>query len=334
MKFLDYLQDKIFIIILNIISMLLLLGYLILIGNTIAEVNLILIAWSVIFFAILFSMFLKRKKYLNKLLETCIGLDKKYLIAEIVKTPQIFDDVIYLEVLRLANKSMMEEIADIVQERKEYKEYIETWVHEIKTPVSAMILLCENNKSEANRKILSQIEKANNLIEQALFYAKSEDVEKDYLIKEINLSGIMKNSLSSNKQFLISNNISIEMDIKDTVFSDSKWIEFILNQIIINSVKYKATSLKFVSKSINRRVDFEIQDNGIGIDESDLSRIFDKGFVGKNGREIEKSTGIGLYICKRLCDNLGIGISIKSKIHEYTVCTLSFPKCGYIEMKD
>lgn len=153
----------------------------------------------------------------------------------------------------------------------------------------------------------------NNYIEQALYYARSANVEKDYLIREVLLSEIISKVLVKNKQFLIENGTHILMnDCNNSVLTDEKWLEFIVMQIINNAVQYKSNDileLKICSIESNNGVKLIISDNGIGILESDIPRIFDKGYTGRNGRKNNSSTGLGLYLCKKLCDKLSVDIS-------------------------
>ena len=129
---------------------------------------------------------------------------------------------------------------------------------------------------------------------------------------------------------MLENNIEFEVDLKAfSVNSDKKWLEFIINQVINNSIKYKKENesiIKIESSENKDKVTLEIYDNGIGIPEKDLKRVFDKSFTGTNGRDKVKSTGMGLYIVKKLCDKLGHNISIESKENEYTKVILEFGK--------
>lgn len=338
MSFTSYLKDKIYTMILHIVCIILLSAFLESMGNSVSEILLIIIAWILIVSVYFFADFYGRKKYLKKLLDTAEKLEQKYLISVVMDKPHRLDDLIYYRILKLANKSMLEKITSIKNERKEYKEYIEQWVHEIKTPIAAMKLICENNKNEKTRKLLSQLEKTDRFVEQALFYARSENIEKDYLIKEVLVTDIVHQAVLRNKLLLIQNNVSIKIENCDyTVFTDSKWVEFILNQIIINAVKYKKVEneeIKINSRIIKNGVAVYIEDNGIGIVGSDLSRIFDKGFTGKNGRTYGQSTGIGLYLCKKLCDKLGLEISAESKENKFTRLTIFFPKGTFVKMQD
>lgn len=146
---------------------------------------------------------------------------------------------IYFRLLKTALKSMTDEVTEIRRLKVEYKDFMEQWIHEIKVPITGVQLLCENNKTEIMRKIIAQTELMEQSIEKVLFYARLGNVEKDYLIKEISLKQCVLEVLSRNKQFLIHNRVCVHTDsISDFVYSDSKWLGFIINQIIFNSIKY------------------------------------------------------------------------------------------------
>lgn len=243
---------------------------------------------------------------------------------------------IYFQLLKTALKSMTDEVTEICRLNMEYKDFIEQWIHEIKVPITGVSLLCENNKTEIMRKIIAQTELMDQSIEKVLFYARLGSVEKDYLIKEISLKQCVLEVLSRNKQFLIHNSACVHTDfISDLVYSDSKWLGFIINQIIFNSIKYcsdKPPVIQIRSKDMGDYVTLSITDNGIGIKPSEVNRVFDKGFVGSNGRMRKKSTGIGLYLCDQLCLKLGIGIDIESEVARYTTVLLHFPKSSYLNV--
>lgn len=324
MRLVDYLRDHVHIVSLNLIGMVLLACYLRTIGNGMSEILLIGMTWLGIGVATLLIDFCRRRKYLVSLMKMCKQLDKRYLIAEVMGKPQISEDKIYAEVLRLANKSMMEEIIAIKEERKAYKEYIEQWVHEIKTPLAAMQLICENDKTQSNQKLLIELERMQHFTEQVLFYARSETVEKDYFVKETELGECVEQAVLANKKLLIGHGVHIEIEVENKVYTDGKWLTFILNQLIQNSVKYGATEIKFTSRREVEGIVLAVYDNGIGIATSDLPRVFDKGFVGINGRIHNKSTGIGLYLCHKLSQKLGFDMRIRSKVGSYTEVRLLF----------
>ncbi len=331
MKWSAFLKDRVMILILQVFCMLALCGYLLLLGNTLGETLLIILVWILILAVYLGKTYWNRKQYFGRLLSTARSLEQAYLITEVMERPAQEEDRQYYQLLKLADKSMMETITAIRHERREYKEYVEQWVHEIKTPIAAIKLTCENNKSEITRRILTEVEKTDNYVEQALFYARSENVENDYLIKQVSLKDCVHGSVVHNKRLMIQNGVGMDLGNLDyLVLTDSKWVEFILNQLLVNAVKYRreeAPVIRINARAFGNQVELAIEDNGIGIVESDLPRIFEKGFTGNNGRnDGQHSTGIGLYLCKRLCDKMGIGIQVLSEQGKYTRFLLRFPR--------
>ena len=236
------------------------------------------------------------------------------------------EDQVYYQLLKMAGKSMLEQIGEVERERLAYKEYIEQWIHEIKTPITAMKLLCENHRMDWTKELLLELEKTNRFTEQALYYARSEHTEKDYSVREMALSQVVHQAIADNKYLLLQSGMRLEVEeMQDTVYSDEKWVRFILNQLIANAVKYR-TEQPVLRISTHKRQDqvvLVMEDNGIGIAASDLPRIFEKGFTGQNGRMVQQSTGIGLYLCKRLCEKLGIGIAAESS-EQGTAISLAF----------
>jgi signal transduction histidine kinase len=325
-NFSKYLYEKLGIILLIVSFIFIQNLFLYLIGVVFNVVLLITISFIICSFVYYIIDFLRIRNYYIKMLELIDGLKQKYLISELLEKPEKYENYIYYYALKKANKSMCEEINNINLSKQQYQEYIEEWVHEIKTPISYLSLLSVNLK---NDNILNEVTKINNLVEQVLYFARSDNVEKDYFIKEINLSDIIHSVLIKNKSVLLKENFNIKTDSLDkSVFTDEKWLNYIINQIINNSIKYadkKEKHIKFYANEDNNGVILTIEDNGTGINKSDLPRIFDKGFTGTN-REKQHSTGIGLYICKKLCDKLNILINAESKESEFTKINITFPK--------
>ncbi len=322
----QYLKNQLPVILINLLGILALALFLLVNGNPVSVILFLAAVWLAVVIFCFIIFYFSRKSYLEQLLEMTEQLEERYLIPEVMAVPKRSDDQVFYQILKMTEKSMLEEIGEIQRERKEYKEYIEQWIHEVKTPITAMKLLCENNRSPLTRDMLAEMEHINRFTEQALYYARSEHTEKDYSIREIRLSGVVHDAIADNKYLLRQNNVSITVNnLEHTVYSDDKWLRFILNQIIGNSIKYRTEkpALSFFSTKKNDQILLSIEDNGMGIQKSDLSRIFEKGFTGQNGRIIQTSTGIGLYLCRRLCDKLGIGITAYSEGNGTTI-TLSF----------
>lgn len=199
-------------------------------------------------------------------------------------------------------------------------------------------MVIENNKNEVTKSIDEELDKVEVYIEQALFYARSNTVEKDYYIKKVNLRDIVNESIKKNKSVLIQEQAKINIhDVDFEVSTDNKWVVFILNQIIQNSRKYSKQNenleIELYAKQGKENVILYIKDNGIGIKKGEITRAFEKGFTGTNGRlSNEKSTGIGLYLCRKLCDKLGIAIELNSIQSEGTEVRLVFPKSSYVSI--
>ena len=282
--------------------------------------------------------YFKRKKFYDNLLNMLEKLDEKYLITEIIKTPNFLEGQIFKNSLEQIDKSMLENVNKYKYMTEDYKEYIELWIHEIKIPIATSKMVIENNKNAITKSIDEELDKVENYIEQALFYARSNTVEKDYYIRKVVLKEIVNESIKKNKSSLIQEKISIDIhDLDIEVNTDNKWIVFILNQIIQNSIKYRKKENSVIEIYANQgkeNVILYIKDNGIGIKQGEITRVFEKGFTGTNGRlSNKKSTGIGLYLCKKLCNKLGIGIELNSVQNEGTEVKLVFPQNSYIELK-
>ena len=323
----QYLRDQLPVLMVNLLGMLALSLFLMANGNDLQIVLFILTLWLLILVLCLLFFYFSRKKYLNRLLDMAEQLEERYLLPEVMRIPERADDQVFYHLMKMAEKSMLERIGGIQRERKEYKEYIEQWIHEVKTPLTAMKLICENNRCSFTRDLMAELENVNRFTEQALYFARSEHTEKDYSVREICLSDVVHEAIADNKYLLRQNHVTIAVeDMDHVVYTDDKWVRFILDQLISNAVKYRTDQpvLHFFTRIENDRVLLSVEDNGIGIPAGDLPRIFEKGFTGENGRRIHSSTGIGLYLCRRLCDKLGIGISASSR-GQGTTISLSFP---------
>lgn len=334
MKISEYIKDKINYILALAIYIIIISTYLKAISLTYSTIFIVIFITFTFFVLAFLISYYKTSKYLKNIEKTMDKLPEKYLITEILQKPRSAEKLAYYRILKRANKSMLENVTDIKEKQKDYKEYIESWVHEIKIPITSAKLLCENNKSDITNKIDEDIEEVNNYVEQALFYARMDQVSNDFMIREISLNEVIKNVLARNKKIMIQNNMKVELkDVNIKCYTDEKWLEFILNQIITNSIKYRNDNnavIKITGIQNKENIILKIKDNGIGIKKSEIDRIFDKGFTGTNGRNQTKSTGIGLYLCKRLCEGIGMEIDADSKENEYTEIVIIIPRAKKI----
>ncbi len=281
--------------------------------------------------------FNRRKKFYNKLLNDLDLLDKKYLITEMIDKPDFYEGEIFYDALYEIDKSMAEKIKEYSLSIQDFKEYIEMWIHEVKLPLASLNLIVHNHRELSDKKITEQLKRLDDDIEQVLYYVRSENAEKDYMINETELNKVISNVAMKNKDILLENNIDFEVEVGNKkVLTDSKWLEFIVNQIVSNSIKYIRNNvehlIKITAEENNKIIILKIYDNGIGIGKSDIPKVFDKTFTGNNGRKIETSTGMGLYIAKQLCKKLGHKITIDSKENEYTEVSILFNKDDFLNV--
>lgn len=337
MNFKDYLKDKI-LYILTLLFIVATFEIILIPFNIHKFVKIYIKVVPVIMFsACFFIEYYKKSKYYNNLKNKLEDLEEKYLIAEIIETSDFSEGRILKEVLQETGKSMLENVNNYKHLNEEYKEYVELWIHEVKIPIATGKMIIENNKNEVTESIDEELDKIENYVEQALFYARSNVPEKDYYVKKQNLTEIINTAILKNKRSLLQNKVKLNLhELNNTqVYTDSKWCIFIINQIIQNAVKYSKNNNKEIEIfSINNKenVTLHIKDNGIGIKRGEISRVFEKGFTGTNGRKInQKSTGMGLYLCKKLCDKLGLKIELNSEENIGTEIILVFPKSSFIQ---
>lgn len=339
MKLIKYLLDKIPQIIISIMGFTITIFML----NAFKVESTLKIAITIIFFiACIFNIgidYFRKYKFYQSLSNTLDVLDKKYLILEMINKPNFYEGEIFYQTLYDINKSMIENVKEYNLSIIDFKEYVEMWIHEVKIPISSLTLLIHNNQEKIDKRYVEQIRKLDNYIDQILYYVRSENAEKDYIIKEKSLQEIIKNVALKNKDDLLASKVKLDVNVNNIkVLTDAKWLEFILNQIINNSIKYKRNNvesyIKIIAKEDKEKTYLSIYDNGIGIPKKDIPRVFEKSFTGENGRITAKSTGIGLYIVKKLCDKLGHKINIESKKNEYTKITIIFYNNDFYKIKD
>ena len=321
MKLRDYLKDKIIIIILVILTYFILLSFMI--GFKIIDE----FRWcfTVIYFLLFITLFLydyfRKYFFYKEILSKLDLLDEKYLICELVSKPNFLDGEILYQMLYEINKSMNENIRDYRSKINDFKEYVELWIHEVKIPLSALILYTHNKKT--SKALVKEINKVDNYLEQILYYIRVENTEVDYIIKEVDLNKVIREVMLKNKDVLLERNIDIISDVNNIkVLTDYKWLEFMINQVISNSMKYMRDiddkKIEIKAYKQNKHIVLEILDNGMGIPASDIGRVLNKTFTGQNGRKVPGSTGMGLYIVNNLCKKLGHKLEIDSIEGEYT----------------
>lgn len=281
---------------------------------------LLILLCNIIYLGLMIYFYI-RKWIFQKKLNNIIYDDTTLLYSEL-SLPEAFDSDTKLihDITEHANRNYRKIIKNFEMNDLEYKEFIELWIHEIKTPLSAIYLLNKNEKIE------DELNRIDNNLNFALYYAKSNAINKDYFIQSLSLKLLLSNTIKKHKNIFLSKKISPILFEEDVfINSDQKWLEFVLFQIIDNALKYSHPNSKidFTIQTFNHRIRLNIIDYGLGIPKHDLPRVFEKGFSGSN-REIEKSTGLGLYLVKKICDQLNHHIEIQSHDSK-TIVSIDFP---------
>lgn len=316
----------------------------------------LIVAFTVLFtgfwLGILIWDFFRKRKFYDMLVTQVEQLDQKYLVLEMLTKPEFYEGEIVYQELYETHKSMAENVSNYKRSIDDFKDYIEMWIHEVKIPIASLVLMCHNHKAkEATvihadetaeewdmRKLYEQVRRLDSMIDQVLYYVRAEHAEKDYLIKEVSLKELVKRVALHNKDNLLENRVDLSVDVDGTVTTDAKWLEFILNQLLNNSMKYRREDVQpeihiytEMQKDSARLI---VKDNGVGVSPADLPRVFDKSFTGENGRIKAKSTGMGLYIAKKLCSQLGHKIEIESVVWEGTCVFITIFKSDYYKMNE
>lgn len=326
MKFYHYLYDKKYF----------LLFYVILMGlvSTIIFLDpLVKVHWSnllylnILCFTVLLIYLISSYIYHSKMLHDL----KNDIEVGNMPFPRTYLQKEYYDIIYQLLEEKQNVVVDYLNRQKEHMDYTNSWVHEVKTPIATLRLLLEFHPIEKEIKdsLEEEIDSIDDYIEQALYFSRIDDFAKDYLISDYDLADLVKSVIKRNKKAFISKNVNIFIDQLDfNVKTDAKWLTYILNQVIGNSLKYTPSEglIKVYGEQVPEGIRLIVEDNGIGILPEDLPRIFEKSFTGQNGRINKKSTGLGLYMAKRLCEKLGHRISAESQVNQYSKIIIFFPK--------
>lgn len=281
--------------------------------------------------------YLRRRGYYRRLAAMAEGLAREgraYLAAELA------EERVFQEALRLGSKSMADELARMRADQRAYRDYVETWVHEVKTPIVAARLAAANDPCPVAEAMDVELGRVEGFVDQALYYARSTSVDRDFQVREVVLADVARAAVRSCARTLIDAGVAPELtDLDLTVRADPKWLEFCLRQVLVNAAKYRRDADALAGEPARVRLrarrrqtgldawetELFVEDNGVGIPACDLARVWDRGFTGENGRRYARSTGIGLYLVRELCAKMGLGVSCDSEPGAWTRVSVTFP---------
>ena len=256
------------------------------------------------------------------------GLDQKQLFAECAPKPEGLWERELFALMHQSGQAMVGAVSEAQAAQREYREYVEQWVPEIKTPITAARLISRTVGPDTRRRLERELAQIDAHVERALFYARAESPEKDLVIRETSLEELADQALQSHRALLIQSGVRVETrDLDQRVYTDGKWVCFLLGQLLQNAARYRSAQpvVTLSARALGRRVELTVEDNGIGIPAHELPRIFDRGFTGSNGRSRGGSTGMGLYLARRLATALEVELRAASEEGKGTRMTLLFP---------
>ena len=234
--------------------------------------------------------------------------------------------------LAQALRSREEELADRENRAAGYEEYVELWAHEIKTPVSLLALVLDNHAGEFSEDVALKLEtvrtRTQSLVEQMLYYARTEGERKDWRFERIDLAEAVEDVVADFRPLLAERGFTVDVQVDPApVMADARGLSFILSQVVANAVKYAgdAPELVFSTEAGEDGTVLRIQDNGCGCKACDLPFVFEKGFTGSGPQKV-KATGMGLYLAREVARELGLGIWVESTWQEGFAVLISFPQ--------
>ncbi|MBK1811818.1 sensor histidine kinase [Clostridium sp. YIM B02505] len=294
-------------------------------------VYMITVSIVMLMFFILYDYTVKNKNVKN-LKEAQKSEDKTPIFTEAFE----YKDEIYQLIISDLYNEYVESLRNIEDSFSENSEFIISWVHEIKTPITTAKLILDTMNFQEQQTVISlkeELAKIDDHVEKVLYYSRSNDFSKDYVISETIINNVVKESVKKHSIIFIRKHISFlnKIDDKLTADTDKKWLAFIIDQIVSNALKYTKEGGKisfYTTKNYNEIV-LTIEDNGIGISREDIDRIFSKSFTGNNGRDNNiKATGMGLYLAKKLSTKLGHRLTVESEYGKGTKFHIYFPLYG------
>lgn len=227
----------------------------------------------------------------------------------------------YQNAIRQLGNEYRNYVSESERKYENMMDYYTVWAHQIKTPISSMKLAFQGEDSTLSRRLSVDLFRIEQYVDMVLVYLRLDSEYTDYVFKECNMDEVIKNSVKKFASEFIGRKLSLEYEPADvTVVSDSKWLGFVIGQLISNALKY--TKEGGITIYFREPKVLVIEDTGIGIAAEDLPRIFEKGYTGYNGRTGGNASGIGLYLCKRICENLRIGIHAESEVGRGTKMVL------------
>lgn len=248
--------------------------------------------------------------------------------VEYVKTKDPVEQE-YVDMLQELSQSYATYQDETARERRLRQEYYTTWVHQIKTPIAAMNMLLQQNDTKENRDLKVQLFRIEEYVEMVLHYSRLEEGGQDFVFESHDLDEMLRECIRKYAPLFVQKRLAIQYQgIRQEILTDKKWFCFVVEQILSNAVKYTPSGTITIELSEDGKL--LIRDTGIGIAPEDVPRVFEKGYTGYNGREHQKSTGIGLYLCKQITEKLGHSLELTSQVGVGTTVAIGIARRDFL----
>lgn len=274
----------------------------------------------------------RRKRFWEQMSEACALMDRAAQFDSMVGEPGFLEGRIAYDAAERVSDLANAELTGVRADMAAYREYVELWIHEAKAPIAAAQLVLSRMAGEEADALAREVERIEDQVEQALYYARASSVESDYSIREVPLAAACREACKRHARLLIERQAIPHIDIDDglSVLADKPWLVFIVGQVIVNSARYGAESIIFTAAGRDEGTSrgctvLTIADDGWGIPAADIDRVFERGFTGSNGRTRGGATGMGLHLVASMCARLGLGVRLISEEGSGTRVELSFP---------
>ncbi len=253
----------------------------------------------------------------HRILQRLAGLPSS--VMDDFPTAETLAEQDYQEIIRLLRGNQAELESQMSRRYTEMIDYYTLWAHQIKTPIASMRLTLQNEDSPLSRRVSDDLFRIEQYVEMVLMFLRLDSDATDYVIKEYDLDPIIRQAVRKFSAQFIHKKVRLRYgSVEEKVITDEKWLLFVIEQLLSNAVKYTPAG-GTVTIDMEAPKTLCIRDTGIGIAPEDLPRVFDKGYTGYNGREDKRASGIGLYLCRRICNNLGHRITANSSLDSGTV---------------
>lgn len=291
----------------------------------------LILLWSLMFFVVVLAYVNKKEKKKQKIFQTFISepdvVNEEKLLQVVSQQERE-----QIQLLALVLRDNRLRLCNLSEELRDYEEYVESWVHEAKTPLALLTMIMDNRADELPFEIQTKLDYVCNQLQeditQMLYYARLKSSTKDYRFEELDLQSLLKDVLADYEPLLEEKHFVIKDEVKEEqVFTDRRGLQFMLGQIVSNVIKYSTDNpmLTISTQHTAREIVLSITDNGSGVKSYDLPYIFQKGFTGDSANNRNKATGMGLYLTKKMADDLNLKLDVQSEYNSFFKISIRFP---------